>query len=208
MKTVMLIILTLLINLSSSFSQTLREKAIRNAKNDFAKSEYSFHSLEFLPVENTYTYVLGKYYNIEWYFTDSLDYYNCYDSVMIKLLKDKYGLDFLDKAKAIADSLDQTENWKRDASYPGGQKELFKFIYSNLSIDSINLETIKTRIILQIEIDSTGKVIKPKIMRGINKQIDSRVIEVAKKMPNWQPAYLYGKRIRQHFTIPIHIEIE
>jgi len=208
MKTVILIILALLINLSSSFSQTLREKAIRNAKNDFAKSEYSFHSLEFLPVENTYTYVLGKYYNIEWYFTDSLDYYNCYDSVMIKLLKDKYGLGFLDKAKAIADSLDQTENWKRDASYPGGQKELFKFIYSNLSIDSINLETIKTRIILQIEIDSTGKVIKPKIMRGINKQIDSRVIEVAKKMPNWQPAYLYGKRIRQHFTIPIHIEIE
>lgn len=208
MKTVILIILTLLINFSSSYTQTLREKAIRNAKNDFAKSEYSFHSLEFLPVENTYTYVLGKYYNIEWYFTDSLDYYNCYDSVMIKLLKDKYGLDFLDKAKEIADSLDQTENWKRDASYLGGQKELFKFIYSNLSIDSINLETIKTRIILQIEIDSTGKVINPKIMRGINKQMDNRVIDVAKKMPNWRPAYLYGKRIRQLFTIPIHLEIE
>ncbi|MDQ2178937.1 energy transducer TonB [Marinifilum sp. D714] len=208
MKTVILIILALLISFSSSFSQTLREKAIRKAKNAFAKSEYSFHSLEFLPVENTYTYVLDKYYNIKWYFTDSLDYYNCYDSVMIKLLKNKYGLDFLNKARVIADSLDQTKNWKRDASYPGGQKELFKFIYSNLSIDSINLEAIKTRVILQIEIDSTGKVINPKIMRGINKQIDNRVIELAEKMPNWKPAYLYGKRIRQLFTIPIHLEIE
>jgi hypothetical protein len=184
------------------------EKASIQAQKDFEDSNYAFHSLEFLPVENSYTHVLDKYYNIKWYFTDSLDYYNCYDSAMIKLLKNKYGLDFLERAEIIADSLDQTENWKKDASYPGGQKELFKFIYSNLRTDSINFESGNTRIFLQVEIDSTGRVMNPKIMRGINEQIDNRTIEVVKKMPNWKPGYLYGKKIRQTFTIPIRLEIE
>jgi hypothetical protein len=209
MKTVILIILTLIFSFSSSFSQTLKEQAITKAKNDFAKSEYSYHSEAFSPSDNTYLYVLRNYYSISWYFlADSSNYYTHYDSVMTKLLRDKYGTDFLDRAEIIADSLDQTENWKKDAKFPGGQEELFKFIYSNLRTDSINFETGSTRIFLQVEIDSTGKVMNPKIMRGINEQIDDRAIEVVKKMPNWEPAYLYGKKVRQTFTIPIRLEIE
>ncbi len=182
------------------------EKASILAQKDFEDSNYAFHSLEFLPVENTYTHVLDKYYNIKWYFTDSLDYYDCYDSIMIINLRAKYGSDFLDKAKVMVDSLEQTKNWRKDASFPGGQEELFKFIYSNLNVEQIALDAEKTKVFVQIEIDSTGRVFNPQIMRGINKRIDNRVIEVMRKMPNWEPAYLYGKRIRQYFTIPIKIE--
>ena len=183
------------------------EKASILAQKDFENSNYSFHSEAFSPSDNTYLYVLRNYFNIGWYFlADSLEHYTCYDSVIIKLLEEKHGGDFLNRAKIITDSLEQTKNWRKDASFPGGQKELFKFIYSNLNVEQIALDAEKTKVFVQIEIDSTGRVFNPKIMRGINKRIDNRVIEVMRKMPNWEPAYLYGKRIRQYFTIPIKIE--
>ena len=79
----------------STFAQTDCQKASEKAKSDFLNSDYSFHSEEILPVENTYFYVLKKYYNINWYFGDSLDFDACYDSTMLELLKVKYGDDFL-----------------------------------------------------------------------------------------------------------------
>ena len=45
---------------------------------------------------------LKKYFNINWYFTDSIDYYACYDSIMTIELKSKYGSDFFEKAKYLA----------------------------------------------------------------------------------------------------------
>jgi hypothetical protein len=79
MKTKILIILILILTFSFVNAQTDCKKAIENAKVDFKKSDFSFHSTEILPVENTYHYVLKKYYKINWYFTDSLDYYAFYD---------------------------------------------------------------------------------------------------------------------------------
>lgn len=210
MKTTTLAILILILNFSYANAQTDCQKANECAKMDFKKSDFSFHSEEMLPVENTYFYVLKKYYNINWYFTDSLDYYACYDSVMIDLLKVKYGADFLQRARNVADSLDNTKNWRKDVQFPGGTNELFKFISSRLIGESLKMDSVKTktRLIVQFEIDSTGKVNDPRIMRGINQEIDRKVIEIIKQLPNWEPAYLYGKPIRQMYTMPINIDYE
>jgi hypothetical protein len=185
------------------------ENAFIRAQKDFEDSKYSFHSLEFLPVENTYTYVLNKYYNIKWYFTDSLDYYNCYDSIMTINLKAKYGSDFLNKAKILSDSLEQTDNWITNAEYIGGQHELMKFIMTRLTIDSTDIiNGIKTKLYIELEIDSTGKVVNPIIRKGIGEKTDKKVIEIINKMPNWKPAYLYGQPIRQKYYIPLNIDYQ
>jgi len=210
MKTTILTILILALTFIYVKAQTECEKAIERAKVDFKKSDFSFHSKEMLPVENTYFYVLKNSFNIDWYFTDSLDYYKCYDSTMIDLLKVKYGKDFLRRARVITDSLDNTKNWRKDVQFPGGNTELFKFLSSHLIGQSIKVDSVrtKTRLFVQFEIDSTGKVRNPKVMRGINQEIDNKVIEILKQMPDWEPAYLYGKPIRQLYTIPINIEYE
>jgi hypothetical protein len=210
MRTSVLTILSFILTLSLTFAQTDCQKANERAKLDFKNSNYSFHSKEILPVENTYFYVLGKYYNINWYFTDSLDYYNCYDSVMRELLMGKFGLNFLDRARSITDSLDNSLNWRKETQFPGGQKELFKFISSRLMRESIKVDSVrtKTRLFVQFEIDSVGKVSNPKVRRGINRKIDRTVIDVIKQLPNFEPAYLYGKPIKQSYTMPINIELE
>ncbi len=126
---------------------------------------------------------------------------------MIDLLKVKYGVNFLQRARTITDSLDNTTNWRKDAQFPGGKGELFKFVSSRLIGESIKVDSVKTnkRLFVQFEIDTIGKVRDPNVMRGVNKEIDSKVIEVIKQMPNWEPAYLYGKPVRQIYTIPINI---
>lgn len=191
------------------YAQTDCKKAYEHAKVDFKKSDYSFHSAELLPVENTYFYVLKKYYKINWYFTDSLDYYACYDSIMTIELKSKYGSNFLEKAKMVADSLEHTENWISNAEYYGGQQELMKFIMTRLTIDSTDMKNgIKTKLFIELEIDSTGKVINPIIRRGISEKIDKSLIEIINIMPNWKPAYLFGKPIRQKYFIPLNIDYQ
>jgi|GEM_PF-967598 len=183
------------------------DSASTHAQKDFEDSKYSFHSLEYLPVENTYTYVLNEYYKIKWYFTDSLDYYGCYDSVMKTNLKAKYGLDFLDKAKILSDSLEQTENWISNAEYYGGQHELMKFILTKLTIDSTDMKDgIKTRLYIELEIDITGKAINPIIRKGLGENIDKKLIKIINEMPDWKPAYLHGQPIRQKYYIPLNID--
>ena len=208
MRTVLFTILSLFLTFRVTFAQTDCKKASENAKADFLNSVYSFHSEEILPVENTYFYVLRQDYNISWYFVDSLDYYACYDSTMIEQLKGKYGVDFLKRAQAKADSLENTENWRKDAEYPGGQIEMLKFISTKLSRSALNINDIKTKLYVEIDIDSTGNVTNTVIQRGINESFDKSVISIINQMQKWKPAYLYGKPIRQKYGFPINVDFK
>lgn len=178
------------------------------AEKDFNDSKYSLHSQEFLPTENTYLFVLKKKYNIDWFFTDSTEYYSCYDSVMIAKLGDKLGKQFLKQAKFISDSLENTDNWIKDAEFPGGKEEMLKFISNNLKLSSSKPGEIKTKLIIEIEIDSTGKAINPIIRKGINTEIDEKVIMIIQKMPTWHPAYRFGKPTRQKYYIPLNLDFK
>ena len=130
-----------------------------NAQSDFEKGNYLFHSLEFQPTENTYLFVLREDYNIQWRFIDqdSLDYYDCYDSTLTLNLQKKYGDDFLNNAKTKADSLERTENWRKEPEFPGGNSALFKFILDRLIIEQGDLgESIQTKIFISFTITEKG----------------------------------------------------
>ena len=206
MKIRTLCILTFILTNNLIFAQTDCEKAKVQATLDFQKSLYSFHSEEMLPVDQTYFYVLRQYYNINWYFTDSLDYYNCYDSKMTELLKTKYGKDFLNRAHILTDSLENTENWKKEPEYPGGKEALSKYFNHKLKQVGITKTDFSTKVYVEFEITTSGKIINPVIRRGINAEIDRKIETIIKRMPKWKPAYLYGKPIRQRYAMPIKLE--
>jgi hypothetical protein len=207
MKTAILTMLALILTISLTFAQTDCQKAYERARYDFKKSNFAFHSEEILPIDNAYFYVLSKYYNINWYFTDSLNYYNCYDSVMIALLKRKYGVNFLKNAHQKADSLENSLNWRKEPQFPGGEKKLFAFLSTHLNKESIKIESKvnKNHLYAQIDIDKNGKVSNPKLWGKVDKIIGKKVIDVIKRMPNWEPAYQYGKPIKISYMIPINI---
>ncbi|MFD0933298.1 energy transducer TonB [Psychroflexus salinarum] len=207
MKRKTLIILSIFIGLTS-FGQTDCVKAESKAKKDYKEGKYNFHSLESLPIENTYHFVLRDDFNIKWRFIDpdSLDYYSCYDLKLTDLLKKKFGQDFLKKTIAKVDSLEKTENWKSEAKFPGGKTAMLKFIDDRLKIENRELnDTIQTRMIILFAIKENGELDNVKAIRGINDKIDKKVVEIFNEMPNWKPAYLYGKPIRKIYSYAINL---
>lgn len=187
------------------------EFAIINARNDFSSNHFTLHSNAFSG-NCSYCAVLKKDYNINWRFTSDLfskEYYHCYDSVMSKELIEKYKYDIFKSAKLKADSLEQTDNWISSAEFIGGEQELLKFILTKLTIDSTDFtDGIKTKLYIEFEIDSTGKVVNPIIIKGIGEKTDKKVIEIINEMPNWKPAYLYGQPIRQKYYIPLNVDYQ
>ena len=208
MKRQIPIILLFFIRLTS-FGQMDCEKAELRAQNDYKAGKYYFHSLEFQPTENIYIYVLREDYNVQWRFIDqdSLNYYSCYDSTLTDLLKNKYGQDFLEKATTKADSLEKTNKWRSEPEFPGGKIALYQFINDRLKIEEGDLgDRIQTKIFIQITIKEDGELEDIKVIRGISDKVDEKVVQIFKEMPNWKPAYLYEKPIRQIYTYPIQLE--
>jgi hypothetical protein len=202
-------ILINILTISSSCSETPCEKASKEAINDFNAGHYSLHSGEVLPVDNAYFYVLREHYNINWYFTDSLGYYRCYDSTMLMSLDKKYQIDVSAKASKMADSLERTPNWRKAAAYPGGTEEVVKYIVKNIKTDGLKINTNKeTRVFIQFIVDKSGRVHDPKIVNGeINESTDKQILDILSST-RWTPEYQYGKPIDTRVIIPIKLEFE
>ena len=191
--------------------QSEYKKAELKAENDFRNGLFTFYSIELLPIENTYDYVLNKDYGISRAFIDqdSLDFYKYYNSKLKVLLKQKYGKNFLKLAKIKSDSLEKTKNWRKDAEFPGGSNALNNLINKKLKVEFQNLEKINTiKVIVSFAITETGKIEDIKIFRGKNAKVNAKIVKIFKKLPNWNPAYLYGKPTRQKYAYPINIEFK
>ncbi|MEE1964495.1 hypothetical protein V1387_17535 [Allomuricauda taeanensis] len=203
-------ILILLISLFDC-EPTECETAELEAKSDFAKSDYKFHSIETLPVENTYFYVLRENYNVKWRFidSDSIGFYDCYDSIMTSQLNEKFGFDLRARAQTIADSLEKKNNWNTDPHFKGGLAEIHKIIRQKLIISKDEIDfPIRQKIQLEFEISESGEVKNPRIRKGINKKIDRKLVEILTELPDWTPGYQFGKPIRKKYSMPLIIEFE
>jgi len=88
--------------------------------------------------------------------------------------------------------------------FPGGEKEMMKFIRNNLKYPSIAQENgISGTVIVNFVVDREGKISLIKIIRGIGGGCDEEAIRVLKKMPAWNPGKQGGKAVLVSFTMPV-----
>ena len=86
---------------------------------------------------------------------------------------------------------------------------MMNFINNNFHLpDSIVKTGINTRIFLKIAIDTTGKLTRISILKGINKSIDNEILRVFSIMPKWIPGEKRGKKISEEFVLPIMFEFD
>ena len=64
-----------------------------------------------------------------------------------------------------------------------------------------------TKIIVAFTVDEKGKVMNPKIIKGINSELNNEALRVVNKMPDWKPATSNGKAVTSVFKLPIQLEI-
>lgn len=92
--------------------------------------------------------------------------------------------------------------------FPGGDIELYQYIANNIKYPSVaTQEKVEGRVIVQFIIDSEGRVVSPKILRGLTPECDAEVLRVVGLMPRWKPAEQDGVAVECDFVLPVIFKI-
>ena len=100
-------------------------------------------------------------------------------------------------------------NYETLPEFPGGQKEMLKYIQENLIYPKQALKKqIQGRSICQFIVEKDGSISHIQVVRSSgNKSLDRAAIRVIKTMPKWTPGRLQGKIIRTPYVIPVNFRI-
>jgi protein TonB len=94
-------------------------------------------------------------------------------------------------------------------SFPGGEKELMKFLSANIQYPKECMEMgIQGRVITRFIVDETGKIICPIIARSLHPAMDEEALRVIKLMPDWQPASNNGIPFKLCYTLPVLFRLQ
>ena len=93
--------------------------------------------------------------------------------------------------------------------YPGGDRELLKFIAQSIKSPSDAQEAgVQGRVICSFVVDKKGNIVEPKIIRGIDPSLDAEALRVIGMMPRWTPGRQDGKAVRVLYTVPITFRLQ
>lgn len=94
-------------------------------------------------------------------------------------------------------------------SFPGGDTELFKFIYDNIKYPEIAKENnIQGKVILRFCVTYKGKVDQVSVVRGVDPALDEEAIKVIKMLPLWKPGKQGGKPVNVWYSVPISFQLK
>lgn len=65
------------------------------------------------------------------------------------------------------------------------------------------MQAISGRIFVEFTINKVGEVCNPKIVRGVNNDLDREALRVIAQSPSWTPALQRGEPVNVQFTFPI-----
>lgn len=88
--------------------------------------------------------------------------------------------------------------------FPGGQEALQKFLAENLKYPEEGLKSSSSgTVYVSFVVDTNGKIINPKILRGIGKAFDDEVLRVIGLMPKWKPGLQRSIPVRVRVNLPV-----
>ena len=92
--------------------------------------------------------------------------------------------------------------------YPGGDAELFKFIYSHIVYpEAAKAEKIEGRVILRFIINPEGNVEGISIVRGVHPLLDNEAVRVLKLVPPFKPGMQGGKAVNVWYSLPVTFKL-
>jgi len=92
--------------------------------------------------------------------------------------------------------------------FPGGDLGLMKYIQKNVKYPAIAKEyNITGKVYVSFIVDRSGSVTNVKIVRGVDKNLDTEAMRVVKSLPKYKPGRQRGENIRVMFTIPINFTL-
>ncbi len=92
--------------------------------------------------------------------------------------------------------------------FPGGESEMYKYIYKNYKYPAIARENgIEGKIYIQFVVNATGHVQDVQILRGLHPSCDLEAVRVIKGMPSFKPGKQAGKAVPVQYSIPLSLTL-
>jgi protein TonB len=96
------------------------------------------------------------------------------------------------------------------ASFPGGEKELMKWLSGNLVYPVLAIEKgMEGQVIVRFVVGPDGSVGNVEILRrSVDPSLDKEAVRVVKKMPKWLPGKQNGKAVYAYYTLPVRFKLQ
>jgi protein TonB len=98
-----------------------------------------------------------------------------------------------------------------EAEFPGGLKEMVRFIQSNLIYPREGISIgAEGKCYLRFVVDESGFIQSVRVLRGISgcPECDREAVRVVNLMPQWKPGSLKGKNVSTYFDLPINFQLQ
>jgi periplasmic protein TonB len=93
---------------------------------------------------------------------------------------------------------------EQNPEYPGGMKEMGKFLSKNIRYPSIARKNNKGgKVIVSFVVNTNGSIQDVNILKGVGYGCDEEAKRVVQKMPAWKPGRQGNSPVRVRYTLPI-----
>jgi len=107
------------------------------------------------------------------------------------------------------DTSDKIWTWVEMApEFPGGYKEMMRFIGSNTKYPAIDRRLgNEGTVFVSFVVDTDGTITDVRTDRGISGTCDEEAMRVVSKMPKWKPGRQGGSAVKVRFVLPITFKL-
>ena len=98
---------------------------------------------------------------------------------------------------------------EQEASFPGGQEAMYKFIANNLIYPrKAREEGTQGRVLVEFVVEKDGTLSNIKIIQTASPELDAEALRVISIMPTWEPGTIKGQPVRSRFRMPFNFQIQ
>lgn len=92
--------------------------------------------------------------------------------------------------------------------FPGGETARIKFMMENLKYPEASRKAgVQGTVFVSFIVKNDGKIEDPKILRGVNEEIDKEVLRILGLMPDWIPGKQRGENVNVAFNMPVRFAL-
>lgn len=93
--------------------------------------------------------------------------------------------------------------------FPGGEEALLNYVKSKARFTPLAAEyKVTGTMYVSFVVDENGKVIMPKIERGLGYGMDEMLLSVVKSIPDFEPAEQNGQKVKIRMMLPVKFELK
>lgn len=103
----------------------------------------------------------------------------------------------------------QTEDVIVQPEFPGGRKELLKYMEEHMVYPAEMRRLNKSgEVVVEFFVERNGVISGVNVVKGICKELDDEAIRLTRYMPLWEPGTKNGVPVRYKMTMPINFKIK